>query len=452
MKTKKHHIFNWIQRKLSAFVLLCPIFIHGIWSQNQPLDINQCYTIALENSPKLQTKILDILSNDVLIEQAKMQFLPSLNAGATHGYNWGQSIDPFTNTFATGRVRTNNFSVRSTWEIFTGLMNRYRLNLTRVNKLTAEEILLLETRNFKNEIATVYAKLQTDYLVKSLYDEQLALVRVLYDNVAAKEKSGKKSPFDKLRIKALVQQDSAAVLAAENTIRYSEFVLRQLLNSGDSIKALQQFEILDEGQLTQRLRAFSSWTVDSLPEVRLAQLNKENAALAYKINKAQLLPSLALHSAIGSGYSGRNEELIGTTLVPKPMDVQLRENLFQTAVLSLSIPIFNAYQVKSQVKLAQIKMQQTELEYQQTQIDLINAIERLLLDYENENINRKAMQLVYSTNQELFVASEKMFVNGILNYAEYVEAKYSVTQARLDYLISLSKCYGILLILENIIA
>ena len=76
----------------------------------------------------------------------------------------------------------------------------------------------------------------------------------------------------------------------------------------------------------------------------------------------------------------------------------------------------------------------------------------MLLDYENELLNMKARKSVFDTNQELFLASEKMFSNGIMNYAEFVEAKYAVTQAQLEYLLSLSNCYGILLILENIIA
>jgi outer membrane protein len=452
MKTKKHYIFNWIQRKLSAFVLLYPIFIHGIWSQNQPLDINQCYTIALENSPKLQTKILDILSNDVLIEQAKMQFLPSLNAGATHGYNWGQSIDPFTNTFATGRVRTNNFSVRSTWEIFTGLMKRYNLSIAQLNRQTSEEIFHLERRNFKNEIASVYAKLQTDYLLKSLYSEQYQLIQTLYANVSAQEKVGRRSPFDKLRIQALMQQDSALIVAADNTIKYTEFVLHQMLNEPDSLALKHSFEILSEKQMIEQLRKFTNWEIDTLQEMRVARLNRATAELEYKIAKSQAYPVLTLNSAVGSGYSGRNQELVGTTLVTKPMNEQLRENLFQTAVLTLSIPIFNNYRVKNAMKLAAIKMQQADLEILQTRIDLINYIERLLLDYENESVNMRAKKQVLKTNQELFVASEKMFSNGILNYAEFVEAKYAVTQAHLDYFLTLSKCYGILLILENIIA
>lgn len=421
------------------------------WSQNGPLTLEQCYSIGLVNSPSLRSNLLDIMASDVSIYQSKMAFLPSLNTNLNHGYNWGQSIDPFTNTFATGRTRTNNFAMVSSWEVFTGLMKRYQLNLNETNKLRDEEIFLLNQRNFKNQIAAAYAKLQSDYLVLELYEEQYDLVKILFKNIAAQESFGRKSPFDKMRIEALVQQDSAAVLSAKNNIKYTEFVLRQLLNEQDSLKSNYQFQMLDEEKMSQRLKQFSDWQIDTLPELKIAQIEKESAELAYKISKAQLLPRLVLQSAVGSGYSGRNQELVGTTLVPKPMDVQLRENFYQTAVLTLSIPIFNAYRVKSEVKLTKIRMQQSELQIEQIELDLLNLIERLVIEYENENINRSAKLLVYRTNQELFSASEKMFTTGVLNYPDYAEAKFAVTQARLDYLLSLSKCFNILLILENLI-
>ncbi len=452
MRINSNSIRRLTQTNVSLVLFISLILSETIRCQQEPLALEELYNKALSNSPKLQSRFLDISIADVAINQAKMDFLPSLNAGATHGYNWGQSIDPFTNTFATGRVRTNNFSVRSTWEIFAGLMKRYNLSLVQLNRQSNEEIFHLERRNFKNEIAAVYAKLQTDYLLKSLYSEQYQLIQTLYANVSAQEKVGRRSPFDKLRIQALMQQDSALIVAADNTIKYTEFVLHQMLNEPDSLAIKHQFKILSEKQMIDQLRKYTNWEIDTLQEMRVARLNRSTAELEYKIAKSQIYPVLTLNSAVGSGYSGRNQELVGTTLVTKPMNEQLRENLFQTAVLTLSIPIFNNYRVKNAMKLAEIKMQQADLQILQTRIDLINYIERLLLDYENESVNMRAKKLVLKTNQELFVASEKMFSNGILNYAEFVEAKYAVTQAQLDYFLTLSKCYGILLILENIIA
>jgi outer membrane protein len=451
MKISGQYIKTSIFVKLSVLSGFLFLSSKPLLAQKRTLNLEQCYELAIENSPNLKTKLLDIVGADVAIDQAKMQFFPTLNAGGNHGYNWGQSIDPFTNTFASGRVRTNNFSVVLTWNIFTGLMNRYYLNMSHVNKLSLEEIYLLEKRNFKNEIASVYAKLQTDVLIKNLYEEQFAMTKILFENFVLKEKTGRIAPYELLRVQALMQQDSAMVVSAENTIRYTKFVLKQLLNSRDSSGLEYDFLVLTEEELVDGLRIFQEWNVDTMQEIRVAQISKDIAEIEYKIYKSQLLPRLTIHSAVGSGYSGNNTELIGTNLVAKPMDVQLRENLYQTAVITLSVPIFNAYRVRNQLKLSEIKIQQAQLNIEQTQIELNNFVERLLLEYENEVINLKAQKKIYETYQELFDASEKMYSNGLTNYVDYAEAKFSVTQSRLDYLISLSKSYGILLFLENLI-
>lgn len=452
MRIKKQY-FVLIGKPIKPIIAISLLLSHTYttYGQTNTYTLNQCYEIAIANTPRLKSRILDILSSDIAIQQAKMMFLPTLNAGATHGYNWGQSIDPFTNTFATGRVRTNNFALRSSWDIFSGLLNKYTLNSAFLGKKSAEKNYELEKRNFKNEVAAMYAKLQTDHLLFALYQEQLLLSKVVYDNVRALEKSGRRSTYDRLRVEALVQQDSAATITAKNTIRYTEFVLNQLLNENDSSKTQAKFEILSEQNLSERLHSFNDWNVDSFQEMQLSKLELEAAALQHKIFRSQLLPTLSINSAIGSGYSGRNQELIGTSLVPKPMDVQLRENFYQTAVLTLSVPIFNAYRVRNQIKLAQIQIQQASLIAEQTEIELINMLESLLLEYENEQVNMKANLRVLNTNEELFDAGEKMFLVGTINYAEFSEAKNALVQSKLNYLISLSKCYGILLILENLI-
>lgn len=444
---KFYRSLKFVRFPAIVFILLFSRYSSG----QQTYTLSQCYDIAITNSPLLKSKFLEIMGSDIKIQQSKMQFFPNLNAGITHGYNWGQSIDPFTNTFATDRVRTNNLAVRSTWDLFAGLMHRYRLDLSKVSKQFAELTYELEKRNFKNEIAAVYGKLQTDHLIKSVCQEQFLLSKILLENVIAKEKAGRSTPFDRMRIEALIQEDSAALLKIENSIKYTEFVLKQFLNQSDSDKHAIKFEILGENQLKNQIKKFNDWHLDSLEEMRLMQLTQNTAAIQHNIFKAQLFPTLTLNSIVGSGYSGRNQELIGTTLVTKPMGEQLRENLYQTAVLSLNIPIFNAYQIKSEVKLAKIKIEQSALSLEQSTIQLINYIEGLIFEYENEQINTAANYTIYLTNLELFRASELMYLNGSINYADFATAKNKLTQSHLNYLLSLSKGYGILLILENLI-
>jgi len=155
-------------------------------------------------------------------------------------------------------------------------------------------------------------------LSKTCNEEQFAMTKILFENFSLKEKTGRISPFELMRVQALLQQDSALVLAADNNIRYTKFVLTQMLNSSDSSGIDYDFLVLNEKQLVDGLRVFNDWQVDTMQEIRVAQLNKEIAEIEYKIYKSQLLPRLTINSALGSGYSGNNTELVGTSFVAKP--------------------------------------------------------------------------------------------------------------------------------------
>src|SRR5690554_3012051 len=87
--------------------------------------LEKCLSFADSSNLNLKTKKVDLLIAEIQQKQSKLNILPTINAGGTHGYNWGQSIDPFTNQFATDRVRTNNFYASSSWNIFSGLQNYY---------------------------------------------------------------------------------------------------------------------------------------------------------------------------------------------------------------------------------------------------------------------------------------------------------------------------------------
>lgn len=71
---------------------------------------------------------------DRVHDQAFWSFLPNLNAGGTHGYNYGRVIDRFTNTFATDRVRTNNFWLSSNLTLYQGGQLRHTHKQTAIGE------------------------------------------------------------------------------------------------------------------------------------------------------------------------------------------------------------------------------------------------------------------------------------------------------------------------------
>jgi len=87
----------------------------------QAWDLPQCIDYALKHNITLKQAALNSEINKNNTLQSKAAILPSINAGAQHNYNFGQTIDRFTNTFANTQVLSQNFYLSSSVVLWSGL-------------------------------------------------------------------------------------------------------------------------------------------------------------------------------------------------------------------------------------------------------------------------------------------------------------------------------------------
>ncbi|MFY8077513.1 MAG: TolC family protein, partial [Flavobacteriales bacterium] len=86
-------------------------------------SLQECVSTAIERNIGLKRNSLGLEQTKLNQEQALGNFLPNLNGQVSHGYNWGQRIDPFTNQFATQRIQSNSLGLSTSVTLFSGLQN-----------------------------------------------------------------------------------------------------------------------------------------------------------------------------------------------------------------------------------------------------------------------------------------------------------------------------------------
>ena len=94
--------------------------------------LEECINYALDHNINIKKQYLNQQYQEEVLLQSKLGVLPSVNGFASHGYNWGQRVDPFTNEFATDRVRSNNIYVSGDLNLFSGFQ---QVNIIKRNKL-----------------------------------------------------------------------------------------------------------------------------------------------------------------------------------------------------------------------------------------------------------------------------------------------------------------------------
>jgi outer membrane protein len=411
--------------------LFCFSILWG--SAQESWSLKKCITYADSSNLNVKRKKIDLFIAETKQKQTKLNVLPTLNMGGTHGYNWGQSIDPFTNTFATDRVRTNNLYAGSSWDIFSGLQNYYLMHQNDLTYQVTEQEIEIQRRNLKIDITAAYMQIVLNHYLIEAAEKQIEYA--LKSENLAKERftNGYVTRYDVLSMSSQLIMDSTKLTQAKNNKEYSLLLMMQLLNSKEEINIeIPDIDILENGQTEINKEQF----LDN-PEFELALMQTDLQKYQVKMAKARLLPTLAINSSIGSGYSGNSKVLVGGEFLPKPFEVQMRENFYQSAVLTLNVPIFNHGRVRSEIKIAEAELTKTKIDQEIMFQELNNQLEKLENEITNEKLNTKALKRSLQASQERFEAATEEYNAGAINVQNYLELRNTLFITQADYYKSL---------------
>ena len=103
--------------------------------------------------------------------------------------------------------------------------------------------------------------------------------------------------------------------------------------------------------------------------------------------------------------------------------LQIRSNLYQSAFLSLSVPIFNKNATRNEVKIKKLELESSYYNKQHEFNQLKQKIEQLSLDIINFSSQLEALEVVFSSaskNQDNFEIS---YQAGNATFTQLIEAK-----------------------------
>jgi len=100
----------------------------------------------------------------------------------------------------------------------------------------------------------------------------------------------------------------------------------------------------------------------------------------------------------------------------------------------LNIPIFNRYQVKTNISNARISIESAELDLQNTKNELYRSIQQAYLDAVGALKKYNSTQKALIAMEESFKYTEKKFEVGLVNTVDYNTSKNQLTKTQSDLL------------------
>ncbi|MFO8066637.1 MAG: TolC family protein [Bacteroidales bacterium] len=430
-------------------------------SENKVWTLQDCIEYAWDNNLVIKQQELGVGLAEQNLLQSRGNLFPTLNANASHGYNYGRTVDPFTNEFATESVQTNNFSISSGLTLFSGLQI---LNSIRQSKLELEAS-KYDVESVRNDIALAIASayLQILYSIEmvEVNESQLEITKQQIERTKKLVESGAQPKGTLFNIEAQLASEELQLINAKNRLDLAYLDLIQLLDikEADSFEiSIPEVEITDEDKLEYTPLEMYSVAVSIQPEIKSSDIKVESAKKGLSIAKGGRSPMLSLRGAYGSGYSGASREVtevimgepteIGVTATGvsvyapsfeyetriKPFNDQLEDNLNRNFGLYLTIPIFNNFQVSSSVAKSKINVDNAKITSQRTRDQLFKTIQQAHADASAALKRFHASEVNVKALQESFRYIEQRFNVGMVNHFEYNDAKNRLVAAESEML------------------
>jgi outer membrane protein len=457
---------NRFNRIYLVFLLLILLPLVGkAQTPKGPWTLQQCVDYALKNNLQIRQTEINTQTNQLLLTQYKANLLPTLNGSGSHTYNYGRTIDPFTNLPINTEVLSDNASLNAGLVLFSGFQKFNTARQGQYDVLAAYQ----DGEKMKNDIslniASAYLQILFSDELLTIAHNQVGISEIQVERTKKLVDAGALARGNLLLLQAQLATDELGEANARNQVDLSYLSLAQLLDldsAGTFSIVKPQLAVPSESLLTLNASQIYSIALGVQPGVKGAQYRLKSYDMQLRVAKGAAYPRLSLFGSLGTFYSGAVIEEVGTptftgTFSPTgdvvgppyqavmqpnynvqtritPFSNQVSNNFSQSFGLSLSIPIFNGLQTYTSVERAKLQLKNADLNLQIQELQLRKTIQQAYADANAALIKYSATLKSVEATKESFKYTEQKFNVGLLNSLDFNDAKNKLIKAQSDLL------------------
>ena len=423
--------------------------------------LEECINRAKEENLDIKQVKLSVLSSEQQQLQSKLSLLPSLNGGGSQGYNYGRTVDPYSNEFTTLNVKTNNFSLSSTVTLFSGFQNINKVKRDNYEYMAKKYDIEKVINDISITVATDFLQLLFNKELVIMAEKQLDISSQQEERISKLVKEGQLAKSSLLETRSQVASEQLQLVKAKSQKAIALLNIKQLLE----IEANNNFEILvpaislpHQNKIPSTEEIYKS-ALEVFPNVKSAEYRLKSSDKSLAISRGGRSPRITLNGSMGSGYSDARTRITGidslgmmpsgyqlssgeNVLMPildfnseiTPFNQQLKDNFSQSLSFSLSIPLFNGWMTNSSIANAKIAVMSAQNDLQKTKNQLRKQAEQVRADVIAAEKQFQFAQKSAEALQESFTYNEQKFNEGMLNVYDYNDAKNKLIKAQSDLL------------------
>ncbi len=416
------------------------LFVFTLNMHSQTMGLDSCIDYAIKNNREFkQLRIEESISNENY-KQSKRNLLPGLSAGAGANMFFGKSIDPTTNDFVDRKLFSSSFHLSSQITLFEGFTKNNIIKFNKINILRNHELINKKQMELTFAVMSKYYDVIYYYRLRDIIAKQVEVSKLEMKKTDKMIEVGKKAKSDIYEMQAQLASEQHNFLVVQNNYDKALLELKQIIN----YPALDTLNINNNINLSVDLLPSVTNIYEeallTMPVVKNAELDIQAMQKKLAISRGYLSPLLTMGAGYRTNFADSNKERVyPNSATDKSMRTvsfanQIENNASQNIFISLSIPIFNRWSNRSNIKIAKFNLMKSKLRKEDIKdklfiqiADDVREFYSLTKEIEQLKVQEKSMKTAYD------IATKK-FYQGLISTIEYYNSKNALAKASANLL------------------
>jgi len=419
--------------KKSKLLYILPLFfVASGFSQTRQWSLEECINYAIEHNITIKQMQLQKENAEITLNTSQMSRLPDLNAGAGQTWNFGRTQTE-TGLYENRTQSNANISLSSSMPLFTGFRITNEIQRNRLELEIAVQGLEKAKEDLALNVAALYLQVLFNKELMKINQSQWELSAQQIKRTQELVDAGKVPVSQIYDIKAQNANDYVSVTQAANNLKASLLDLAQALE----LQGSDDFDIQTPNlninpnssfaELSSPLSVYNN-AIQVKPAVIGQEYQVESAQKSLKIAESGYYPNLSLSLGYGTNYF----YLYDKDYVNRSFSDQFKNNAGEYIGLNLSIPIFNRFSTRNQVRSARLNINNQQLILESVKKTLYKEIETAYLNATAARDKFKSSSDAVAAASIAFNYAQERYESGKSNVFEYNEAKTNFVRSQLE--------------------
>ena len=403
--------------------------------QTAPWSLEACIDYAYANNIQLKQKVEEQEARKVELHTSKHSWLPAVNANMGQSFQFGRSTSK-SGVIVDQNASNTTFNINLDMPIFDGFKIPNDIAARKLDLQAAIESLNKAKEDLAINIASYYLQVLYNKELQRVAQLQVDLDKEQVAKTEAMVNAGKVPLSQLYDIKAQLAKDEVTLTEAANNV---QLALLDLAQSLELERSDRSFDIVTP-QITDAVAENMSsilppetifdQAVTFKPQIKEQEYLLESQKRMLKVAQAGYYPKLNFGASYSNGYY--HTSMGGEFADTRSFGDQLKQNGQKIVGFSLSIPLFNRFQVRNSVRSARIGINNQQLM-------LENSKKTLYKEIQQAYYNATAAQEKYQASDKSVAASKEAFDYAQVRYAAGKSTVFEFNEAKTKYAQSLAE-------------